>query len=55
MSKDNSYKDISGKLGWKDQKVPTKYEPPKIEINQPKEDKPKTTVKPKSGGQGSEI
>lgn len=55
MSKNNSYKDISRKLGWKDQKVPTKAEPPTVNTEQPKEDKPKTTVKPKSGGQGSEI
>ena len=55
MSKDNSYKDISKRLGWKDQPVPKKYEPPKIDVNQPKEEKPKTTIKPKSTGNAEGI
>jgi len=59
MSKiESCYKDISHKLGWKDQPVPKKYQPP-IDVNKPNvnntDEKQKTTVKPKSGGQGAEI
>lgn len=56
MNKNEScYKDISHRLGWKDQPVPKKHQPP-IDItkqNPPVE--PKTTVKPKSTGTGAEI
>jgi hypothetical protein len=57
MSKNgSSYKDISHKLGWKDQPVPKKYEPPKVDVNtQNPPVTPKTTIKPKSTGNGSEI
>ena len=53
MSKNNScYKDISKKLGWKNQRVPEKID---INTQNPPPVKPKTTIKPKSSGNGNEI
>lgn len=58
MSKNNScYKDISKKLGWKNQRVPVKNQSEKIDIStqNPPPTKPKTTINPKSSGNGNEI